>query len=180
MALTVGVNSYISLESAATWATDRGYTTMSGAEDAALSAALIRACSHIEELPVQGWLGTLYSSTQALAWPRSNVTRGTGDWYESMLPSGPSDEETSYPQALKDAQCEEALEMLLREANSLQAKTERDRAAGIKRRRTSEGAEIEYQPEGATRPIAGAMVSLAAWNLLRTLRRNGPMKVLMP
>ncbi len=64
-AIVANANSYVSTTDFTTYATARGITLTSGAE-----TLLVQAMDYIESL---SYIGTKYTATQGLQWPRSNV-----------------------------------------------------------------------------------------------------------
>ncbi len=100
MALIVGTNSYVSVADADTYFTERlGATAWTGATTGNKTAALLQACRTLERLR---YIGSHPGSTQSLSWPREGATDPRGYGIAS----------TVVPQAMKDAQCEEALALL--------------------------------------------------------------------
>lgn len=65
--------SYLSVADAASFLADRGDTVWAAAETADQQAALIRATSAIDQMWFGLFLGTKYSETQALQWPRADA-----------------------------------------------------------------------------------------------------------
>jgi len=155
MALTVGTDSYVTLEMAEAYALaglDAGVWT--AADAATREAALREAHRALESL--SGWRGVPYLDGQRSAWPRVQVYAPDGLAY----PCGDPGEAESYPQPLRDAQCEEALERLKRRADPTSAFIERDRANGIASRRSSDGADVHY---GTVERYGGALYSQRAY-----------------
>lgn len=103
MALTVNTDSYVTLAEATAYFASRPHssewTDVSKVDDDRENA-LRFAAVHMDRR--YEWAGVLYLSTQAMKWPRK-------DFYddEGRLLDG-----TSVPQAVKDAQCELALQWL--------------------------------------------------------------------
>jgi len=83
-------NSYISEADFETYASDRGITLTGDS-----NVLLIQAMDYIEQQPFKGYK---YSDTQALQWPRGNVT--IDGYYVDV---------DEIPQLLKDALCETAI-----------------------------------------------------------------------
>ncbi len=89
-AIVTGANSYISITDFTTYATARGVTLVTGAEQ-----LLVRAMDYIESLQ---YIGTKVESDQPLQWPRTGVYI---DGY-----AFPDDD---IPQQLIDGQCQVAI-----------------------------------------------------------------------
>lgn len=70
MAIVVGTNSYISVEDANTYATDRNQTSFLNLFDEEKEALLISAADFMDTLV---WVGTASSEIQAMAWPRNAI-----------------------------------------------------------------------------------------------------------
>lgn len=94
MPLTVGTNSYATRDEANTYATERSWTTWAAASDGVKDAALIEAATYLD-LSYE-WNGSIASTSQALAWPRSGVTDHEGRTIDSA----------SVPDRVKNAQIE--------------------------------------------------------------------------
>lgn len=95
MALTVGTNTYITVDDANTYFGDRLYVDeWTGATDSDKSKALLMARRNLDQ---QGYIGCLADSDQPLQWPRKNI---------------PNVDSDTVPQAIIDAQCELALAFL--------------------------------------------------------------------
>lgn len=106
MALTLGVDSYVTLEEADLYHEGMGNVSWPQTPDpdendvaGKKEAALRRATSFIDNLARGKWRGTKASKTQKLAWPRT-------DAYDE---EGFEIDETVIPEPLKDAVCEAAL-----------------------------------------------------------------------
>jgi len=96
MALTVGTNSYISLEDAETYFTDRlNSTEWDSAIDTIRSKALIQATQIIDQ---KDFLGYKSVSTQALKFPRTG-----------LVDDGVAVDSSTIPKRVKDAVCELAI-----------------------------------------------------------------------
>ena len=68
MALVLGTNSYVDVDEADTYATDRNMTDFLALDDEAKEALLISATDFLDTLV---WIGTASLTTQPLAWPRN-------------------------------------------------------------------------------------------------------------
>ncbi len=107
--LTVATNTYVTLAQAETFFNERlNASDWTDAVEIDKARALIQATHNLERL---AYVGKQYVSTQTLKWPRSELyaTRGavgTGGSYEYDISGG------TVPQAVKDAQCEEAIALL--------------------------------------------------------------------
>lgn len=86
-----GANSYVSVATLQTYASDRGVTISGTEED-----LLIEAMDYVENLD---FLGYKLTNTQSLQWPRADVPKDKVYWYET----------TDIPQRLQDGLCEVAL-----------------------------------------------------------------------
>ncbi len=98
MTLTVGTDTYISVTDANTYF--NGRLNSSVWISPYQEQALRMACKALDR---ENWIGTLATTMQALCWPRLGVTDKDG---RSIDP-------TVVPQAIRDAQCELALKMLV-------------------------------------------------------------------
>ena len=158
--LTIGTDSYITLEGAAAYL-EGGLLPQAwtGAEAATREAALREAYRALDCVP--GWQGVPYLASQAGQWPRVQVFDENGLAYRCGDPADPA----SYPLPLQQAQCEEALERLRLAADAGYLPALADRAKGIVDRRSSEGAEVRY----AASPRYAGLVSARAYALIRPL-----------
>jgi hypothetical protein len=101
MSLTVGTDTYLSLDDADTYFGNRLHTdTWDAASDDDKEAALKMACSLMENRV--HWLGAPTDSSQALSWPR----RGLLDHSGNAVPKDTT------PEAVKAVQCELAAYLL--------------------------------------------------------------------
>ncbi len=111
--------SYVSVADADTYHAARGNTAWAGTADLK-EAALVRATQALDGR--YHWPGTLYSTTQALDWPRTNAYDIDGN------------EITGIPKGVIDATCEAALIELV-EPNALAPSVEvgvaREKVGGI-------------------------------------------------
>ena len=107
--LTTATNTYVTLAQAETFFNERlNASDWTDAAEIDKARALIQATHNLERL---AYIGRQYVSTQTLKWPRSDLyaTRAAvivGGSYEYDISGG------SVPQAVKDAQCEEAISLL--------------------------------------------------------------------
>lgn len=123
-----GANSYVSVATLQTYASDRGVTISGTEED-----LLIQAMDYIESLD---YIGYKYTNTQALEWPRVNVPKDKIYWYEA----------DEIPQKLQDALCETAL--AIDAGNSPLANINR----ATKREKVGE-LEVEYKDSSASQVV---------------------------
>lgn len=91
-------NSYVSTAEADAYFTARNSATWSAAATAAKEAALLEATSYLQGIYKGTWVGDLYSTEQALDWPRTGAYDPEGRPLDGV------------PQAVKDATCQLALE----------------------------------------------------------------------
>jgi hypothetical protein len=68
-----GANSYLSGEDADSYFADRGNTSWAAAEATTKMAALLEASSFLDGQYRGLWVGSLSSTTQGLAWPRTDA-----------------------------------------------------------------------------------------------------------
>lgn len=79
MSLTVGTDTYITLENANTYHASRGNTAWTNStDDTAKEAALRKATSFLDTIGRGKWKGVRATSGQALAWPRTDVVDEDG------------------------------------------------------------------------------------------------------
>ncbi|GEM88178.1 DnaT-like ssDNA-binding protein [Meiothermus granaticius] len=120
MSLTVGQNSYVSLEEANTYLAARlGAEAWAAAAEAQREAALITAARAIDRLPI---IGRPVMPNQPMQFPRiwppsMFIRRRRNDpFYDPEFPPDPllysATLQTGIPQDVKRAQCEEALALL--------------------------------------------------------------------
>jgi len=104
--IITAADSYVSLESAATYHLNRGNTAWGlAASDTLREQALRRAVAYLDGKYYPRWKGAQVSPlVQCLQWPRKNANLGQSTF--DLIPS------TLIPQRLKDAQCELALRAL--------------------------------------------------------------------
>jgi len=103
MALTVGTDSYVTLAEATTYFDGRPHSSEwsdVAKTDDQRENALRFAAVHMDRR--YEWCGVLYLSTQVMKWPRKDFYDDEGRLFDG----------TSTPQAVKDAQCELALQWL--------------------------------------------------------------------
>lgn len=117
--------SYLSVADADAYFTRRGNSAWTGTESVK-EAALIKATQYLDYS--YSWKGTIFSTEQALNWPRTGVQDNQG-----------RDLDNSVPQKLKDATAELALVSL---SSELLSNT--DNSNYIKREKV-EGLEVEYK-----------------------------------
>lgn len=129
MAVTVGTDSYISTADADSYWSQRNNATWAAASTAAKEAALREATQYLDG--AFDWIGDLQSDTQSLAWPRLNAYITMGPFRGKLVTE-------SYPQKIKDATCELALQALSERLEPVQ-----DRGGDIKRERVGD-LEVEY------------------------------------
>lgn len=103
MAVTVGTDSYIDVADADTYWSNRNNSDWSGASQAEKEAALREATQYVDG--AFDWIGDLQSDSQSLAWPRINAYITEGPFRGKLVSE-------NYPQKVKDATCELALEAL--------------------------------------------------------------------
>jgi len=97
-------NSYLSVAAADTYHVDySGSTDWSGADNTAKERALRLATQYLDVRFNNRWKGVRVSQSQALAWPRSNVTNSDGCYLSS----------NEIPAAIKEATAESALRIIL-------------------------------------------------------------------
>jgi len=122
MAVQVGVNSYVTLDEAEQYFSERLYTDeWDNADAITKEKALITACRRIERLTFKG---LKVDETQILSFPRMYPNVGTPVSKERGFNLDFSIgfiEQEDVPQEVKNAQCEEAL-ALLKYGNSTRAK----------------------------------------------------------
>jgi len=124
MALTVDTDSYISLEDADAFvsanytSTETEFTTWDALEDADKEIYLRRACKKIDK---QRFTGIKAVSTQALEFPRAIMSDYRREQYPALYTILNNDwiVQTETPQAVKDAQVEEALQLAIGEPQRL-------------------------------------------------------------
>ncbi len=121
MALTVGTNSYITLTEVATYlaenyiSTDSEYITWNALSEANKEVYLRKACKKIDRQIIRGVRAV---STQALAFPRTIYSySGQGIKTENTFFISGYYTQSAVPQAVKDAQVEEALCMAMGESD---------------------------------------------------------------
>jgi hypothetical protein len=154
VSLTVDVDSYVTLTEASAYLSARcGISAWDAADEPAREKALKQAARQIDRQPL---LGRKADSTQALAFPRCYVAPPVPGSYRSDVITRWWCE-TDVPQAVKDAQCEEAL-VLLERAGSARLKLQREGVKG-----TSIGGLSETYGPGAGR----GLLSQEARELLR-------------
>lgn len=83
--IVASANSYLSVEAADTYHTDRGNTTWTDATTAAKQAALIKATDYLVQTYRTRWKGIRVDTDQTLDWPRAGVL--IEDYFEPQ--SGP-------------------------------------------------------------------------------------------
>lgn len=108
-AQSASANSYISVADASTYFDDKlSATAWREASEDDKTRALLQAAARMNDL---NWHGTRTTSTQALAWPRADVTvRDSTYWFYPV--SGQVFDPEVVPDIVKDAQCELALAYL--------------------------------------------------------------------
>lgn len=129
-----GANSYVTVEYADTYHTDRANTAWTAATEDAKEAALIKATDYVEQVYADRWDGEAVYEDQPLSWPR--------------------DVATGIPTRLKQAVCQLALEALTTDLNPKIGQ-------GIKRKKV-DSIEIEYQDDtygGTTRPAIDGLLA---------------------
>lgn len=105
--IVIGVNSYVSLEDANTYFTERLYSdAWSSADDNKKSQALIMSTRKLDSLPLKG---KKVHNDQALAFPRYEYKPIRSNCDDGILPGQRKYEITD---RIKQAQCEEALALL--------------------------------------------------------------------
>lgn len=129
MAIIVGTDAYISVTDADTYHVNHNNMAWSDATQAEKEAALREGTQYLDG--AFNWIGYLQSDTQPLAWPRLNAVITEGPFRGKYITE-------NYPQKVKDATCEMALEAL----NSRLEPVE-DRGGQIKRERLGD-LEVEY------------------------------------
>jgi hypothetical protein len=109
MALTVGLNCYLSLAQADAYFNDRidsdNWDTSTPADK---GAALVTATRIIDN--EFRFIGQALSSSQSLAWPRAQVA-----YFDPRLNTVVTINSSEYPQRVRDATCEQAYHLLLNE-----------------------------------------------------------------
>ncbi|MBI2239623.1 MAG: hypothetical protein HYU59_02340 [Magnetospirillum gryphiswaldense] len=141
MALTVGIDSFITLEQAEAYFTGRLYILdWSGAASGDKEKALKMAARTLNRLR---WRGSLTSESQVMAWPRQGV----------IDPEGREITVTTIPQDIKDAQAEMALAMLREDL------TADDSNRGVKRVKAGT-VEVEYNGEAPAKSLPDAVQEL--------------------
>lgn len=127
MALVVGTNSYISVADATTYFEGSiDHDLWDAATNDTRERALISATRMMDR---QDWLGSKYSSSQDLEWPRSGLTDKNGD----------SLDETTVPQQVLDATCELASALI----DNPYLQDDTDSGSNIKKLKAG-SAEIEF------------------------------------
>jgi len=117
MAITVGTDSYATLPEASAYLAARlGTSAWNTADEATREKALKQATKAIDRQPLLGRKKDL-DTPQTLEFPRCYVVPPTPDSYISDVITRWWCE-TDVPQAVKDAQCEEALALLEREGTA--------------------------------------------------------------
>ena len=174
--LIVGTNTYVTLAEAEAWAGNRlMMDAWNNATDAQQEAALLMACQAIERLDPAGWDGTPTTTTQKLQWPRFGVTDRTKTTY-NYAPGygyGYYFDSNIMPQPLKDAQYEEALELLKQSGDPGHQGAMRDQAKGITGLSVYRSS-ISY---GVVVRFGGTLYSKDAFNLCCDLRRTRPVRM---
>jgi hypothetical protein len=150
--IVAGADTYVSLEAVETYFAAHGAPTDWTGTNAVKEGALRVARQWIDS--AYTWKGGIVDETQALDWPRQGV-------YDD---EGRAVAEDSIPQALKDAQCEAAVEHL---RSSLTVPLER---AGMLKRERVEGAVEREFMDGAP----GARLRSFLTQLLAPLIVSGP------
>jgi hypothetical protein len=123
-----GANSYVSVATLQTYASDRGITISGTEED-----LLIQAMDYIESLD---YIGYKLTDTQTLQWPRGDAKKDKIYWYDT----------NEIPQELIDALCEVAL--AVDAGNSPLANLDR----ATKREKVGD-LEIEYKDSAASQVV---------------------------
>jgi hypothetical protein len=172
MALTVGTNTYISLADFKAWAATRlAGAFVATTADATLETALQEACGHIEQLHPVGWQGERTIYNQRLAWPRVNVLDPDSSSDTIVSASIIYFDGSTMPQPLKDAQCEEALLLLRLHIDGSAGDRELNQQMGVTDIGIGAGVYEKYKPKPK---FGGCLLSEAAWLLVKTLRKTGP------
>lgn len=132
--LTVGTNSYIDAAQADAYFADRlRADAWTNATPDQKDDALVTAAAFIDR---QAFKGAITSETQALAWPRAGVHDQEGRAVN----------QSTVPQAVKDAQAEMALALLKEDL------TEDDGSKGVRRLRAG-SVEVEYAGAAPARKL---------------------------
>lgn len=141
MALTVGIDSFITLSQAETYFDGRLYVLdWSGASDGDKEKAMKMATRALNRM---AWRGSLTDDSQVLAWPRQGVIGREGR--EIAV--------TTVPQDVKDAQAELALALLREDL------TADDSNRGVKRVKAGT-VELEYNGEAPAKALPDAVQEL--------------------
>lgn len=94
----VAANSYVSVDYADAYCTDRGLAAWTG-DDLAKQTYLVRATDYVELVFGRRWVGTMLTTTQGLSWPRE-PEEGAADFTFQLDP------DDGLPVLLKRAVCE--------------------------------------------------------------------------
>lgn len=143
MALTVGTDSYISLEDADAYFEARWDSTAWDAATDPLKEACLRICATIIDNMYE-WYGTATDEDQLLAWPRDGV----------YSPQGALLDKDTIPTFIKNAQCELAYQwvqadQLTPSGTSFTAEDEDASRGGVRRLRLGKmEKEYHYNPTG--------------------------------
>lgn len=141
MALTVGIDSFITLEQAETYFDGRLYAAeWSGTTDGDKEKALKMATRTLNRM---AWRGSLTDDSQVMAWPRQGV----------IDPEGREIAVTTVPQDVKDAEAELALALLREDL------TADDSNRGIKRVKAGT-VELEYNGQAPAKSLPDAVQGL--------------------
>ena len=138
-AIVANANSYVSTTDFTAYATARGITLTSGAE-----TLLVQAMDYIESL---SYIGTKYTATQGLQWPRSNV------YIDGYLFAY-----NDIPQELINAQMQVAMAIDVGNGPlvTISRSTKRERVGEL---------EVEYMSYAASTPIVRS-INAMLWKLL--------------
>lgn len=141
---------------------------------------LINAVRGIENLWPNGWLGVQTTPSQALSWPRRGVInrRASSGYLQFGTGAYVCYGETEYPTLLKDAQCEEALALLIQRDDPAYAKRLSLQYQGVSKASVGGGISEEYgqdnQKHAAIQLFGGCILSQDAWRMLSELRQHRP------
>lgn len=152
-------DSYISVADADTYHSNLSNSAWASADDADKEVALRKATQYLDA--TYKWIGTIYSTTQSLGWPRVSVTDKEG-----------RDLDYSVPLNIKNATCELALIAL---SSSLVVNT--DSSSYIKREKVGpieteykDGAPSQTQYNYVSRLLKGLHIGSSSSNTVSVVR----------
>lgn len=144
--VVAGANSYVTIDFADSYHTDRGNTAWAGT-DAVKQSALIKATDYLQQLYNGRWVGYLVDDDQPLDWPRT-YNRPAYPWVDYDI-SG------EIPERIKQAVCVLAIEALSSDLNpALDRAVKKEKVDVIEVEYMDNAAERKKRPavDGLVRP----------------------------